>query len=113
VSDPQAAYVAREAARVAAAAQRQGQGPLVYLPQVLELEVADRAAAPRRRRRKEAGVPWPKTLASVDFGRAPALPEVQLRRIGPRADYNRPGGNRDPDGRTGDGQTPLSTLPYR
>ena len=34
--------VAREAQRLAEAAHRQGQGPLAYLQQVLELEVAER-----------------------------------------------------------------------
>lgn len=73
--------VAREAERMAEAAQRQGQGPLAYLQQVLELEVAERAAHRAARRLKEAGFPLPKTLASFDFRRAPALPEVQLRQL--------------------------------
>ena len=73
--------VAREAEHVAAAAQRQGQGPLAYLQQVLELEVAERAAHRAARRLKEAGFPLPKTLASFDFGRAPTLPEVQLQQL--------------------------------
>lgn len=73
--------VARAAERAADLAHRQGQGLLAYLQQGLELEVADRAARRAARRRKEAGFPWPKTLASFDFGRAPALPEVQLRQL--------------------------------
>ena len=73
--------VAREAERVAEAAQRQGQGPLTYLQQVLELEVAARVAHRAARRLKEAGFPLAKTLASFDFRRAPALPEVQLRQL--------------------------------
>ena len=73
--------VAREAERVADTAQRQGQGLLAYLQQILELEVAARAERRAARRLKEAGFPWPKTLASFDFRRAPALPEVQLRQL--------------------------------
>ena len=70
--------MAHEAERLAEAAQRQGRGPLAYLQQVLELEVAERAAHRAARRLKEAGFPLPKTLASFDFRRAPALPEVQI-----------------------------------
>ena len=73
--------VAREAEPLAEAAQRQGQEPLAYLQQILELEVAARAAHRAARRLKEAGFPLPKTLASFDFRRAPTLPEAQLRQL--------------------------------
>jgi DNA replication protein DnaC len=73
--------VAREAVPLAEAAQRQGLSVLGYLCQVLDLEVSERAARRAARRIKEAGFPQPKTLESFDFRRAPALPEVQLRRL--------------------------------
>jgi DNA replication protein DnaC len=73
--------VAREAAPLAEAAQRQHQSPLAYLQRVLELEVAERAARRAARRLKEARFPIVKTLASVDFQRAPWLPEVPLRQL--------------------------------
>jgi DNA replication protein DnaC len=73
--------VAREAAALAEAAQRQQQSLLAYLQQVLELEVAERVARRAARRLKEARFPIIKTLESFDFRRAPTLPEVPLRQL--------------------------------
>ncbi len=70
--------VAREAPRLAEAAQRQ---PLVYLTQVLELEVHARAARRTARRLKEVGFPIPKSLESFDFRRTPELPKALVRQL--------------------------------
>lgn len=101
--------VAREADRLAQVAQRQGHGPLVYLQQVLELEVADRAARRAARRLKEASFPWPKTLASFDFTRAPALPEGLLRQLA-TGDYIDRAETVILMGEPGTGKTPLATA---
>lgn len=101
--------VAREAEPLAAAAQRQGQGPLAYLQQVLELEGAARAAHRAARRLKEAGFPLPKTLASFDFPRAPTLPEAQLRQLA-EGDYIDRAETVILMGEPGTGKTPLATA---
>lgn len=73
--------VARDAARKAVEAARQGTGPLVYLVALLETELAERRARRAHRRTREAGFPVVKTLESFDFSRAPHLPETLIRRL--------------------------------
>jgi DNA replication protein DnaC len=73
--------VGRNAARLAAEATRQGKDPLLYLHELLELEVHDRAERRAQRRLKEAGLPLVKTLHGFDFRRAPHLPEARLRKL--------------------------------
>ena len=73
--------VARDAARAATEAVRQGIDPLSYLVDMLETELRERRARRAQRRTREAGFPLVKTLESFDFSRAPHLPEVLLRRL--------------------------------
>jgi DNA replication protein DnaC len=73
--------VARDAARQAAEATRQGTDPLAYLVELLETELAERRSRRAQRRTREAGFPVVKTLESFDFSRSPHLPEVLLRRL--------------------------------
>lgn len=73
--------VARDAARCATEAARQGTDPLCYLVDLLETELAERRARRAQRRTHEAGFPLVKTLEGFDFNRAPHLPEVLLRQL--------------------------------
>ncbi len=73
--------VARDAARKAAEAIRQGTDPLAYLVGLLETELTERQTRRAQRRTKEAGFPVVKTLESFDFTRAPQLPESLIRRL--------------------------------
>jgi len=73
--------VARDAARRATEATRQGTVPLVYLIELLETELAERRSRRAQRRTREAGFPVVKTLESFNFSRAPHLPEVLLRQL--------------------------------
>ncbi len=73
--------VARNAARLAAEVSRQGVEPLVYLAELLEMEVAERAERRAVRRTKEASFPLIKTLEGFDFRRAPDVPEARIRQL--------------------------------
>jgi DNA replication protein DnaC len=73
--------VARDAARQATEAARQGTAPLVYLVELLETELAERRSRRAQRRTREAGFPVVKTLESFNFSRTPHLPEVLLRQL--------------------------------
>lgn len=73
--------VGREAVRLAREAVRQGMDPLSYMIQMLELELDEREQRRAARRVQEAGFPLVKTLSGFDFGRAPHLPEAQIREL--------------------------------
>jgi DNA replication protein DnaC len=81
--------VAREAARLAEEAHRQGQGHLEYLLQCLQEEVDERARRRTTRCLREAGFPRLKTLESFDFRRAPEVAEAELRRLAQGDDLSR------------------------
>ncbi len=73
--------VARDAARLASEACRQGTDPLAYLAELLETEQRERRERRAVRRTKEAHFPVVKTFEGFDFSRAPHLPETLLRRL--------------------------------
>jgi DNA replication protein DnaC len=73
--------VARHAARRATEAARQGTDPLIYLVELLEIELEERRERRAARRTHEAGFPVVKTMAGFDFRRSPDLPEAKLRRL--------------------------------
>jgi len=73
--------VARDAARLATEATRQGTDPLAYLVELLETELEERMERRAKRRIHEAGFPVVKTLESFDFSKAPHLPETLLRSL--------------------------------
>jgi len=73
--------VARDAARLATEAKRQGTDPLTYLVELFEIELAERRERRAKRRTREACFPVVKTLEGFDFSRAPHLPETLLRQL--------------------------------
>jgi DNA replication protein DnaC len=73
--------VARDAARLATEATRQGTHPLTYLVELLETELSERIERRAKRRTREASFPVVKTLEGFDFKRAPHLPETLLRQL--------------------------------
>jgi DNA replication protein DnaC len=73
--------VARDAARRAVEAVRQGTDPLDYLVDLLETELSERRERRTARRIREAAFPLVKTLEGFDFRRAPHLPEAKLRQL--------------------------------
>ncbi len=73
--------LARDAARLAAEAERQGTAHLAYLVELLETEVDERRARRAARRIKEANFPIVKTLEGFDFRRSPEIPEGRIRRL--------------------------------
>lgn len=59
--------VARDAARYAIEATRQGSDPLAYLVQLLETECTERLERRAQRRRRQAGFPVLKTFEGFDL----------------------------------------------
>lgn len=101
--------VARDGARLAEEAARQGIGLLEYLCQLLQTEVAERAARRGERRLKEAAFPRIKTLESFDFTRNPGLSEAQVRRLA-NAEYIERAESVIFVGEPGTGKTHLATA---
>ena len=101
--------VARDAGRLAVEASRQGLEPLVYLAELLETEITERAERRAVRRTKEAGFPAVKTLEGFDFGRARHLPEALIRTL-TDGDYIERAENVIFVGEPGTGKTHLATA---
>lgn len=73
--------VARDAARLATEAMRQGTDPLAYLVELFETELTERRERRAKRRTREACFPVVKTIEGFDFSKAPHLPETLLRQL--------------------------------
>lgn len=73
--------IAKHALHFSQECTKQGQEPLLFLRDLLALEVRERKERRAQRRLKEAGFPIVKTLEGFNFGAAPHLPEALIRNL--------------------------------